>query len=63
MINNPGDIKRITVDPKSWLDRTIPNDIGGQNAAEEKEQVMPFLCNGSDIKSLGVCMSKGKFIY
>ena len=31
------------MDPKSWLDRAIPDDKGGRNAAEGKEQVMPFL--------------------
>ena len=29
-----------TVDPKSWLERAIPDDKGGRNTAEGKEQVI-----------------------
>ena len=28
------------MDPKSWLERAIPDDKGGRNTAEGKEQVI-----------------------
>ena len=35
--------KNNTVDPKSWLDRAIPDDKGGRNTAEGEEQVKQVL--------------------